>query len=249
MKDILRSLKENATSRLKNPIVGAFMLTWMILHINGVALFVLGDTDTKVEIVKNKIWIISDDVLIPFIASLGYLIFVPLLTMGYEYINDGVINFKRSSRKYGLEKDLAIKKKQTVIAQVETDVNYIQKLKEKEIDKWIAEKQKINKEFISLKERYASLVNESSENQRKYLKELSKVKLDMNEIEKSSKKFEGEIEVNRKKVELATDRLEKLIKNLESNGISSQRDELKLSREIINRLRADINIWDDDIPF
>ena len=55
MKDIVKSIKDNATSRLKNPVVGAFVLAWTVLNINGVSLFLLVDSTTKIERLKEKV--------------------------------------------------------------------------------------------------------------------------------------------------------------------------------------------------
>lgn len=69
MKDLLKSLKDNATSRLNNPIIGAFVLSWMFLNINGVARFILESNQGKLDIIKNKNWGVTDDLLIPFLVS------------------------------------------------------------------------------------------------------------------------------------------------------------------------------------
>lgn len=98
MKDIVKSLKDNATSRLKNPVIGAFVLSWTVLNINGVLLFLLVDSDTKIEIVKGKSWSTIDDFILPLAVSIAYLLFLPLLNMAYEFINDGFINFYRKQR-------------------------------------------------------------------------------------------------------------------------------------------------------
>ncbi|HEH9416534.1 TPA: hypothetical protein SIA31_000518 [Aeromonas sobria] len=82
MKDLLKSLKDNATSRLSNPIVGAFVLSWMLLNINGVARFLLEDNQGKLEIIKLKKWDFTDDLLFPFSISLAYLILLPYSKYG-----------------------------------------------------------------------------------------------------------------------------------------------------------------------
>lgn len=127
MKDIVKSLKDNATSRLKNPVIGAFVLSWTVLNINGVLLFLLVDSDTKIEIVKGKSWSTIDDFILPLAVSIAYLLFLPLLNMAYEFINDGFINFYRKQRQNITAKKLAIQKKETVIAEIESDVAYLQK--------------------------------------------------------------------------------------------------------------------------
>ena len=83
MKDIVKSIKDNATSRLKNPVVGAFVLAWTVLNINGISLFILVDATTKIEMVKGKSWGLVDDFVLPLLVAVTYLIVLPLLNMYY----------------------------------------------------------------------------------------------------------------------------------------------------------------------
>ena len=190
MKEIMKSLKDNAISRLKNPIVGAFALSWTILNINGLSLFLLGDTPTKIEIIKHKNWMLTDDFLIPLSIAIIYLIVLPLLNMVYELINDGLINFYRSKKKNDRDKKLAIQKKETVIAEIESDISYLQKLKDKDIDRWLEEKRKRNEEFIAQKALYSKLVGDSSNDQRTARNEIAKINKNNDELESQKSKLE-----------------------------------------------------------
>ncbi|MCG9718904.1 hypothetical protein L1D94_20000 [Vibrio alginolyticus] len=251
MKDIVKSLKDNATSRLKNPVIGAFVLSWTVLNINGVLLFLLVDSDTKIEIVKGKSWSTIDDFILPLAVSIAYLLFLPLLNMAYEFINDGFINFYRKQRQNITAKKLAIQKKETVIAEIESDVAYLQKLKDKDIDGWLEQKKARNNEFISLKKRYSKLVSESSEDKRKSLAELSEVRRELYTLQSEQANIEKEQQKKRSIVEQSTDQLENLLKSIENRGSESQLSstDIKNIRKQVESIRLEFFIWDEEIPF
>ena len=212
MKDIVKSIKDNATSRLKNPVVGAFVLAWTVLNINGVSLFLLVDSTTKIELVKGKSWGLVDDFAIPLLVAVIYLVTLPLLNMAYEFINDGLINFHRNRQRNITAKKLAIQKRETVIAEIESDMTYLKKLKDKEIDHWLDQKSVRNNEFITLKNRYSKLVSDSSEDKRKSLSELSEVKGQLFNIQSEYENIEKEKQSKRLEVEKITYQIEMLLK-------------------------------------
>lgn len=251
MKDIVKSIKDNATSRLKNPIVGAFVLAWAVLNINGISLFMLGDSTTKIEIIKGKSWGAIDDFVLPLIVAITYLIALPILNMLYEHINDGWINFHRYSKRNIIAKELAIQKRETVIAEIEADKAYIQKQKDKDIHNWIEQKTARNNEFIALKERYSKLVSDSTEDKRKALTKLSEANGMLLEMQNQNEYLEKEQQKKQLSLEQATNKIDKLINNIENKGndVEFISNDLIEIRAIISSLRLDFNIWDDDIPF
>ncbi|MGF1707109.1 hypothetical protein [Enterovibrio baiacu] len=251
MKDIVKSIKDNATSRLKNPVVGAFVLAWTVLNINGVSLFLLVDSTTKIELVKGKSWGLVDDFAIPLLVAVIYLITLPLLNMAYEFINDGLINFHRNRQRNITAKKLAIQKRETVIAEIESDMTYLKKLKDKEIDHWLDQKSVRNNEFITLKNRYSKLVSDSSEDKRKSLSELSEVKGQLFNIQSEYENIEKEKQSKRLEVEKITYQIEMLLKNVENRGDDRKltNTDVKNIRELIDSLRLEFFIWDEEIPF
>ena len=102
-------------------------------------------------------WDLYSDFAIPILLSILYLLVLPFLNMAYEFVNDGLINFHRDRNKNITARKLAIQKRETVIAEIESDITYLQKLKDKEIDTWLEQKTARNNEFILLKERYSRL--------------------------------------------------------------------------------------------
>lgn len=114
MNSILSSIKENVNSRLKNPIIGAFVFAWVCLHIKGVGIFILVDNSMRIDILKNKDWLFWNDLLLPFMLSIAYLTLLPMANLAYDKFHSGWLIPKR----------LAISKKKT-IAQIHADPDYI----------------------------------------------------------------------------------------------------------------------------
>lgn len=114
MKSIISSVKDNINTRLKNPLIGAFVFCWVSLHIKGVSVFLLVDTPMKIDILHNKHWLLWGDAILPLLLSITYLITLPLVHLIYDHFDSGWLTPKR----------LEISKKKTV-AQVRAEVNYV----------------------------------------------------------------------------------------------------------------------------
>jgi hypothetical protein len=250
MKDILKSLKENTISRLKNPIVGAFVLSWTVLNVNGVSLFLMVDTATKIKIVERKQWLFFDDFGLPLLSTLLYLFLLPILHMGYDYINYGVINYWRENKKNKTDKKLFIERKETVKAKIEADESYIRKLKEKEIEGWLEEQSKRNSEFIALKERYSQRVVENSVDTKKSLIEQTKHRKLMYEVNEKIKYLESEAQKKKSSIELQMNTLDDFIKKIQNESVTSEvSNDIKIIQSSITDLRFEFDVWDEDIPF
>lgn len=95
MNDFISSLKENINVRLKNPLLGAFVFSWVSLHIKGFGIFLLVDTEEKIAMLRKKDWLFFDDAFLPFILSIIILMFLPLVNLLYDKFEGGWIVPKR----------------------------------------------------------------------------------------------------------------------------------------------------------
>lgn len=95
MKDVFDSVKSVLTLRLKSPILGAFVLSWILLHWKGILLFILVDTPQKIEMIHSKEMLFKDDVLFPSFFAFLALIGLPIQQLIYETIVEGKINVQR----------------------------------------------------------------------------------------------------------------------------------------------------------
>lgn len=114
MENVISSIKDNINIRLKNPFIGAFLISWLSLHIKGVSIFLLVDTQEKIAMLIKKEWLFWGDFLFPFLLSLSLLVSLPLINLLYDHFHCGWVIPKR----------LKISRNKT-IAEVHAEKKYI----------------------------------------------------------------------------------------------------------------------------
>ncbi|PMN63888.1 hypothetical protein [Enterovibrio norvegicus] len=248
MKDIFKSLKDNATSRLKNPVVGAFCLAWCALNVNGLAIFTLSDTETKIRIISGKTWSFSEDIAFPLFVAVIYLLLLPLLNLAYEFINDGVINNLRDKQQNQIDEQRFIRQKSTVGAKVEADEEYIRKLKDREIDNWLAEKGVRNNEFINHKEKYSRLLAALNEKEYQFAVSKSQLTSDYREVKSKLDEAEAESAIRNSFLEKVLSEIEVTVDNLDQLDDAVVKEDTKELRNNLEKIKVRFGIW-DDIPF
>jgi hypothetical protein len=103
--DLIKSFVDSSKERIKNPILGAFILSFIIFNWKAI-LFLFFSTAT----IEDKLYLISlkyssfYSLLIPFIISIVYSIAIPKLTLIIEDINKKTKQ-KRQENLYGEKKD------------------------------------------------------------------------------------------------------------------------------------------------
>lgn len=250
MKDLLKSLKDNATSRLSNPIVGAFVLSWMLLNINGVARFLLEDNQGKLEIIKLKKWDFTDDLLFPFSISIAYLILLPVLNMVYCFIHDNCIDKIRDENRNNAQKNAFIRRKDTVGAKVESTDEYVMKIKDRELELWGNQKLELIREIISLKAKYSKLLSDFESKSKGLCYDNNLLSKSLESLELSNKNLLAEMLDGRdhiKRVATSLDRIANSLENTFENGFDV--NEIEKIRKEVSSMRHKFNAWDEDIPF
>ncbi|MCY9823069.1 hypothetical protein [Aeromonas media] len=250
MKDLLKSLKDNATSRLNNPIVGAFVLSWMFLNINGVARFILEGNQGKLDIIKNKNWVFTDDLVIPFLVSIGYLVLLPILNAVYSFIHDNCIDKVRDENSNKAQKDAFLRRKETVSAKIESTDEYVVKLKDKELDLWAEQKLELIREIINLKGKYSKLLSDFELRSKEFRSENNKMSLSIRQLEDANKNLSAQDSEQRDYIRKVVTNLDKLLNSIENKILSDNKvDEIEKIRNEISDVRNKFYLWDDDIPF
>lgn len=250
MKDLLKSLKDNATSRLNNPIIGAFVLSWMFLNINGVARFILEGNQGKLDIIKNKNWVFTDDLVIPFLVSIGYLVLLPILNAVYSFIHDNCIDKVRDENSNKAQKDAFLRRKETVSAKIESTDEYVVKLKDKELDLWAEQKLELIREIINLKGKYSKLLSDFELRSKEFRSENNKMSLSIRQLEDANKNLSAQDSEQRDYIRKVVTNLDKLLNSIENKILSDNKvDEIEKIRNEISDVRNKFYLWDDDIPF
>jgi soluble cytochrome b562 len=163
MKQLLNSLKDTATTRLKNPILGAFVFCWMSLNIKGLAVFLLSNNSEKLEIVKNWQPTLFDDAALPLSLTFAYLVLLPWLHLAYQALDEGVITRIRQSIKNKALSNYYSELRDVNERKIDSNEEYISRLKEANIINWPDEKKRISAITIEQRKHFSKKVAELSE--------------------------------------------------------------------------------------
>ncbi|MDE1359087.1 hypothetical protein L9W73_17580 [Vibrio aestuarianus] len=155
MRTLINSLQENTLSRLKNPLIGAFIFSWTIWNNSAVLVFLLSSNEKKISLVEQAQFELTDDLLAPVGLTVLYLLFVPVLNMFYERLIDGVINKHRNAFKQRTLQQHYYTVKRTTIAKLDSDEDENRKLRDRQLDTWSEEKRQISESVINLRREYA----------------------------------------------------------------------------------------------
>ncbi len=258
MKDIIQSVKDNLTSRMKNPLIGAFVLSWTIIHIKGVIVFIISDSTKRLAIINGKEFQLISDIALPLLISLLYLFLMPFISKWYESFYTENITKPRLQEKYKTSTELAITRRDAVSAEVESDVEYIKKTKDKDIENWLIEKT----ELTSINEELNETLNNAKDDLKNTIKRLDQTLLKKEELKRQISSLTSKREIDKNTVNIATKSIDSLVKNLENNAdnnilnantkhalITLLADTTKSIRDSIIMLRAEFEIDDNDQPF
>ncbi|OBU41977.1 hypothetical protein AYY27_08125 [Photobacterium damselae] len=119
-------------------------------------LFLLSNNYEKIEIIKGSRFEVQNDFLVPLIISIVYLVVVPMLNMLYERIVDDIINKYRNAFKQKTLQDHYYSVKRTTIAKLDSDEDENRKLRDRQLDTWAEEKQKMSEIIIKYMSEYAA---------------------------------------------------------------------------------------------
>ncbi|ELI1752372.1 hypothetical protein RQV60_003576 [Vibrio cholerae] len=210
MKQLLDSIRDNALTRIKNPLIGAFLFSWLALNIKGVSLFLLSSIPEKRLIIGNWSPNLYDDLFLPIILTVFYLGIVPWIHLLYQAFDEGVISQRRQNIK-----------NQTLLAyykglreinerKTEADEDYIASLKQKNVLNWPDEKKRISAIAMENRKQLAKKINDMAAIEEKvvpaleghnltrqhlfeYIESLSKVERLLNESNMALDHLTGEL--------------------------------------------------------
>lgn len=88
MKEFIKALFVNATERIKNPLIGTFLISWIVFNWKGILilLFSVNDIETKLTILADKYDNLGNLILYPLLAALGYIFLLPYINLGIDYL-------------------------------------------------------------------------------------------------------------------------------------------------------------------
>jgi len=178
MIEFLQTLFKTSEERIKNPIIGSFLTSWLIFNWKPLLFFIftkklIEDKIIYIETNYSDIWNL---LFFPLISTIIYLIILPYINLGIELL----INYSQSKRS-----DLSIKKqKLTIESQKQLAIEEI-KLEEAKTE--FRERNNHNKLVEELQEKIVNLEKEKNSEFEKSKEHIDTLKSEMNKREKSFK--------------------------------------------------------------
>ena len=86
MKDILKSFLEVSKERIKNPIIGTFLISWVAINWRLIAILIFSNNsiENRIDYAEECYVDISTYFIIPLLVTLLYVIVLPYFTWGVE---------------------------------------------------------------------------------------------------------------------------------------------------------------------
>ncbi|MCZ4371172.1 hypothetical protein O4H50_05165 [Vibrio diazotrophicus] len=144
MKKILNSLQEVAVARIRNPILGTFILSWSVLNIKGLVLFLFIPVSEKIMLIRNWEPIYTHDLLYPLGLTIGYLAILPFFQIAHQYLEEGVFEPIKYKIKHQNLRNYYKGMRDVNEYKADSDEGRIVKLKEANVLNWPDEKKRIS---------------------------------------------------------------------------------------------------------
>jgi hypothetical protein len=141
LKNTTKSINDVAISRLKNPIVSAFVLAWCTLHVKGIAIFLMLEKSEQIEILRNRSFDLKSDLGYPLLFASFYLIILPIISLLHELYRDETIDSR--------SKWIA---KARINREIEVEKDYLRQIKHSNIQKYIDERKQVYELTVYLRQ-------------------------------------------------------------------------------------------------
>ncbi len=189
MKQIITSIHETTLSRIRNPIIGAFIFSWLLLNIKGVAYFLFSSTEQKLGIIKNWSPTLESDFGIPATMALAYLILLPIIQLAYQYFDDVMLQPVKHNLKHQSLINYYQSLKSVNEKKADSDEERIARMKDEKILNWIDEKKRMSATIIANREEYSKQVSELKDIESKVLPTLERHTLRENKLNEYIKRL------------------------------------------------------------
>ncbi|OHT44442.1 hypothetical protein [Flavobacterium tructae] len=180
VKDFFQSVYDSYKDRIKNPLIGSFMISFIIFNWRAFAILFISDwpIHTRIKWVedhysenKNFVW--------PFVISIFYVLILPYINLGLDWLLSMYSNKKMLKINYKRNTELVRRKAEAVIlreiADAQAGTSEINNLKErndslvKELNNTVIQMEEDLKRHNATVEQYQTREKELKEQNRKYV--------------------------------------------------------------------------------
>jgi hypothetical protein len=111
VKEFFQSIVDSYTDRIKSPFIGSFMLSFLIFNwrVFAILLFSEWPIHCRIEWIENK-YCIPENFWYPLIIALFYILILPYINLGFEWLLSMYSNKKRLKSNFSRKEDLIRRK-------------------------------------------------------------------------------------------------------------------------------------------
>lgn len=97
MQSFLSSVFSEMSSRMKTPLLGTFVLSWLAYNHDHVAKLLFSDNTQRIALIESTPFNLNSDLLLPLALALAYLFIVPLAQWGIDIVKYWLVDKRRTA--------------------------------------------------------------------------------------------------------------------------------------------------------
>lgn len=190
MKELVSALSQATANRLKSPILGSFVLSWLVINHASILTFVFSTSEKKIELLNSDsaFWSIEPSfwsctpmmaIIYPAIASLLYTFGLPWVQYKIDIKKFRLVDAKRIKEKHRADRYTYLSQKRTSKAKAESNPEYWKDKLSRDLDKWDLDRSNLQSELDLTRETRDSLqqqVNSSNSIQTNLSEEIERIR-------------------------------------------------------------------------
>ncbi len=224
MQSFLSSVFSEMSSRMKTPLLGTFVLSWLAYNHDHVAKLLFSDNTQRIALIESTPFNLNSDLLLPLALALAYLFIVPLAQWGIDIVKYRLVDKRRTATHHQHLHEKYLGQAKVAQQQSKASLEYWQELHRNRAEE-------AGRQIIQLKETVSHLIAQ----QRELESQLSIASSNYSMLDASNKKLDEELNESKRR---AADFSQQYLAQKELNA-----ELLRLSKNVIEKLGAPHFRW------
>lgn len=188
MQSFLSSVFSEMSSRMKTPLLGTFVLSWLAYNHDHVAKLLFSDNTQRIALIESTPFNLNSDLLLPLALALAYLFIVPLAQWGIDIVKYRLVDKRRTATHHQHLHEKYLGQAKVAQQQSKASLEYWQELHRNRAEE-------AGRQIIQLKETVSHLIAQ----QRELESQLSIASSNYSMLDASNKKLDEELNESKRK--------------------------------------------------
>ncbi|MGB6294089.1 MAG: hypothetical protein WBF78_14450 [Vibrio anguillarum] len=254
MKELVSALSQATANRLKSPILGSFVLSWLVINHASILTFVFSTSDKKIELLNSDLsyWSIEPSfwscapmmtIIYPVIASLLYTFGLPWVQYKIDIKKFRLVDAKRIKEKHRADRYTYLSQKRTSKAKAESNPEYWKDKLSRDLDNWDEQRRVLESDLRQMRETRDSLqqqLNSSNSIQTNLSEEIERIRKQHHDDKQSFMQSESSFSGQMDEAYGTIDNLQKEISDLKEklSNTESLKNQISSMEESIDKYRS-----------